>query len=700
VPKVTESTWSNFIESAPEAILAIDVRNKLAMVNRKAEELFGYSHEEMIGCSVSSLISLEYREDQEDSTGILLSARRRDGDTFLAEVSISSTTGSNPTMIVIVRDVSARSEVEAERVRLKAVAEGVRLEAEAQLVKAEGEKTVAESVRLDAEAQLVKAEGEKTVAEQVRLEAEAQLVKAEGEKTIAESVRLDAEAQRVKAEGEKTVAEQVRLEAEAQLVKAKGEKSVAEQVRLEAEAQLVKAEGEKSIAEGVRLDAEARRVKAEDEKIVAERVRLEAEVVRVIAESERIEAERVRLAADVELERLKSLLHQSQRMESLGQLAGGVAHDFNNLLAVILNYASFVSEELESAVGTSEDSPWVRPLNDVKQIQIAAERASVLTHQLLAFARREVIQARALSFNEAVANIEDMLRRTIGEQVELTIELEPDLSKVMADPGHIEQIILNLAINARDAMSSGGALSIQTSSRIITDDEWTVFGVPAGTYVCVRFSDNGSGMSEEVRERAFEPFFTTKPRGEGSGLGLATVYGIVLQSGGFTKIYSDEGVGTSITILLPAIEANSEVPGHDVSVGTIHSHRGAETVLVVDDEEGLREVTRRILHRNGYTVLTASSGAEAITIASTYVGHISLLLTDVIMPKMQGPTVATEVRKVLPDIKVLFMSGHAQPVLEAEAVLGTEFQLIEKPFDQKMLLANVRSALDRSPSLT
>jgi CheY-like chemotaxis protein len=203
------------------------------------------------------------------------------------------------------------------------------------------------------------------------------------------------------------------------------------------------------------------------------------------------------------------------------------------------------------------------------------------------------------------------------------------------------------------------------------------------------------GMSEDVRDRAFEPFFTTKPRGEGSGLGLATVYGIVLQSGGYSRIYSDEGIGTSISILLPVAE-------HDDTVDTVEGRDhttlplGTETILVVDDEDALREVTRRMLTRSGYTVVTASSGAQAIEIASSYVGPIDLVLTDVIMPKMQGPTVANEVRKVRPDIRVLFMSGHAQPVLEAEAVLGTDFLLLEKPFDQAILLESVRNVLDRN----
>jgi PAS domain S-box-containing protein len=693
-----DSTLSLVLDAAPEAILVIDLQGVLVMANRKAELLFGYSHGQMVGGPVAKLIPIEPENGRNSTLGILLPAQRHDGQTFQAEITKSILpSDTNPLVVAIVRDVSARTELEAKLVNAEdksTVAERVRLEAEAARVKAEGEKTVAERVRVEAEAARVKAEGEKTIAERVRLEAEAARVKAEDEKTIAERVRLEAEAARVKARDEKTVAESVRLKAEAARVKAKDEKTVAERVRLKSEAARVKAEGEKSIAERVRLKAEAARVKADHEKSVAEGVRLEAEIQRIKAEAEKTEAERVRLEAEMELERLQGLLHQSQRMESLGQLAGGVAHDFNNLLAVILNYASFVGEELDKAAATPEGAQWTGPLNDVKQIQMAAERASVLTHQLLAFARREVIQARSLSFNEAVSNIEEMLRRTIGEQIELTINLEPNLLNVIADPGHIEQIILNLAINARDAMPIGGSLSIVTSSREVTESEWSIFGAPAGSYICVQFSDNGSGMSSEVRDRAFEPFFTTKPRGEGSGLGLATVYGIVLQSGGFTKIYSDEGVGTCVSILLPVDKNLIEKSMTDSNDEKKASLGGSETVLVVDDEEGLREVTRRILSRNGYTVLTASNGADAIAIASSHPGDIELLLTDVIMAKMPGPTVAKEVLAIRPNIRVLFMSGHAQPVLEAEAVLGTEFQLVEKPFDQKMLLTNVRLALD------
>jgi hypothetical protein len=448
--------------------------------------------------------------------------------------------------------------------------------------------------------------------------------------------------------------------------------SAVERVRLEAAAELVTAEGEKDVAELALVVAETALVTAEGEKDVAELALVEAGVI---------------------VERLEGELHQSQRMESFGQLAGGVAHDFNNLLAVILNYASFVSEELAGEVATPRGSRWEATLNDVQQIQVAAERASVLTHQLLAFARREVIQARPLNLNGTIRNIEEILRRIIGAQVDLTIDLEPELSMVMADPGHIEQIIMNLAINARDAMPTGGTLLITTASTEIGPIESPKLGAPAGSYVCLRIRDNGVGMSADVRERAFEPFYTTKPRGEGTGLGLSTVYGIVLQSGGLTTIDSHEGVGTTVTVLLPAdlehVETSEDQPSATTSPPT-----GSETILVVDDEEGVLEVTRRILTRGGYTVIAASSGGDALELAASYEGTIHLLLSDVVMTPMPGATVAREVRKFLPEIRILFMSAHAQSVLEDESLLGMEFQLIDKPFDRRKLLECVRSVID------
>jgi PAS domain S-box-containing protein len=482
-----------------------------------------------------------------------------------------------------------------------------------------------------------------------------------------------------------------RIEAEAELARVSGE---AERLRLDAEADRLTAESEKKEAERVRLEAEADRLTAEGEKKEAERVRLEAEADRLTAEGEKRVAEGLLLEDAAHREQLEAQLHRSQRLESLGQLAGGIAHDFNNLLAVILNYASFVAEELSAATANGSAAQWEEPLKDVRQIQLAAERASLLTHQLLSFARREVVQARALSLNSAITRMEQILRRTIGEQIELVITLAPNLPMILADPGQIEQIVLNLAINARDAMPSGGTLSIDTAVIETLESETEATGVPPGLYVRFRVSDTGIGMSAEVRDRAFEPFYTTKPSGEGSGLGLATVYGIVLQSGGYSRIYSDEGIGTSISILLPVSDDETM---DELDDGSSHHELplGTETILVVDDEQALREVTSRMLTRSGYTVLTASSGAQAIEIAASHAGPIHLVLTDVIMPKMQGPTVAKEVRKVRPDIRVLFMSGHAQPVLQAEDVLGTDFLLLEKPFDQSILLEGVRAVLDR-----
>jgi hypothetical protein len=471
------------------------------------------------------------------------------------------------------------------------------------------------------------------------------------------------------------VSERVAVAAEADRVRTE-----AERVRLVVEVERVKAQGEKLVAEGARVKAEGARVKAEG--------------ARVKAEDEKSVAEDVRLQAVVDRGHLEAQLHQSQRMESLGELAGGVAHDFNNLLAVILNYASFVAEELLSASVAPGGSKWEGPLKDVEQIQLAAERASLLTRQLLAFARREVVHAQALSLNDAISSMEQILRRTIGAQIDLAINLADDLPMVIADPGQVEQVILNLVINARDAMPSGGTLSIDTSTRFMDDEEPS--SDPLQSFVCCRVSDNGIGMTPEVRDRAYEPFFTTKPTGEGSGLGLATVYGIVSQSGGRTVIYSDLGVGTSVTILLPAASPEAT---RDLTLANVEGapQVGSETILVVDDESALREVARRILVRSGYTVLSASGGLEAINLATAAPkDSIDLVLTDMIMPAMQGPTVALEVRKIHPNIRVLFMSGHAQPVLKAGALLGTDFHLIEKPFDQVTLLENVRTVLDES----
>jgi hypothetical protein len=400
-------------------------------------------------------------------------------------------------------------------------------------------------------------------------------------------------------------------------------------------------------------------------------------------------------AIDVAHDQLQAQNEQAQRLEVLGRLAGGVAHDFNNLLAVILNYATFVSEELTAAI----ESPPGRPPHlhaaqrDVGQIKRAAERASDLTHQLLAFARREAVQPRVLNLNEAVLAVEELLRRTLGEDMELEAALPADLWPILADPGQVEQVLVNLAINARDAMPGGGILRIDTAN-VVVDADSVAGGSPArpGQHVRLRVSDSGTGMTPEVISHVFEPFFTTKADAGGTGLGLATVYGIVTEAGGTITIHSAPGEGTTFTIMLPVTEEDATVIEEPP---TYHRTPAGETVLVVEDQEALREVTERILTRNGYRVLTAANGPEALAIAARpESGDIHLLLTDVVLPKMPGKEVAQRVCAIRPDIDVLFMSGYAQPVLASQGRLEPGVALVDKPFSEADLIAKAALVLD------
>jgi PAS domain S-box-containing protein len=396
----------------------------------------------------------------------------------------------------------------------------------------------------------------------------------------------------------------------------------------------------------------------------------------------RLQAERERLKTRAERERLERQLNRSQRLESLGQLAGGVAHDFNNLLAVISNYAAFVAEEI---AGQTPPDRWQAVSEDVMQIQRAAERAAGLTHQLLAFARRDVIQPRVLNLNQVIEGVEQLLLRTLGEHVELSTHLAAGLGPVMGDPGQLEQVLVNLAVNARDAMPGGGRLILATAD-VDVDADYTAsrVGLAPGRYASLKISDTGTGMPQSVIDRAFEPFFTTK--GEGTGLGLATVYGIITQLGGYVQIYSEPGLGTTFTILLP----QTDQAAREAAAAPSFSRAGAgETILVVENEEAMREVTKRILTRNGYQVITAVNGLDAIQVAASHPSGIDVLLTDVIMPQMLGQEAAERIRASYPAIKVLFMSGYTQGILDTQGVLETGDNLIEKPLTEASLLAKL-----------
>ncbi len=405
---------------------------------------------------------------------------------------------------------------------------------------------------------------------------------------------------------------------------------------------------------------------------------------------------RVVVAEDVtERERAERQRNQSQRLESLGQLAGGVAHDFNNLLAVIMNYAAFVKEQTASAA-VEDAGRWAPVDRDVEQIGRAAERGAELTRQLLAFARRDVARPAVLDLNGVLDGVEDLLRRTIGEHITLAVIHDPELWPVLADSGQVEQVLVNLAVNARDAMPDGGSLTIETAN--VDVDEHYAASRPAlrpGRYVRLRVNDTGTGIDPETLQHVFEPFFTTKSQGAGTGLGLATVYGIVTQAGGDAQIYSEAGLGTTFTALLPAAGQRVAVAVPEPAPGG-HVTRG-ETVLLVEDEDAIRDVTARILDRNGFRVIAAGSGREAVEQARLDGRRIDLVITDVVMPEMLGKEVADQVLAVQPGARVLYMSGYAHPVLAARGTLAPGVILVEKPFSEAVLLGRIRDALAVEP---
>jgi two-component system, cell cycle sensor histidine kinase and response regulator CckA len=416
-------------------------------------------------------------------------------------------------------------------------------------------------------------------------------------------------------------------------------------------------------------------------------------VIRDITERIAEAGEREGLRAEAERERMRNQLHEAHRLESLGQLAGGIAHDFNNLLAVIINYTAFVASDVESAVADDGPERWQSTRDDLAQIRLAGERAAQLTHQLLAFARREVVQPEVVDVNSVVRDIEQLLRRTLGEHIDLQSRLAGDLCSVLIDPGQLEQILVNLAVNARDAMPDGGMLRIDTANMQV-DEEYAASRqeLSPGPHIRLRVSDTGIGMTPEVLERVFDPFFTTKPPGQGTGLGLATVYGIVQQAGGRAQLYSEPGVGTTFTALLPATEQEQQAATE--CAAEPRQTVGGETILLVEDEQALRDVTERILAASGYKVITAANGPDAIAAAQDC-ERIDLLLTDVIMPQMPGPQLAERMCEERSTLKVLFMSGFAQPILDSTETLKHGVMLIEKPFSGSALLAKIDQVLGR-----
>jgi PAS domain S-box-containing protein len=391
-------------------------------------------------------------------------------------------------------------------------------------------------------------------------------------------------------------------------------------------------------------------------------------------------------AEDVtETRALEQQLRQAQKMEAIGRLAGGIAHDFNNILMVISGYCEFLVE------GTADDPKLSGP---AKEIANAAERATSLTRQLLAFSRKQMLAPKVLDLNGIVTENLKMLQRVIGEDIELVMTPEANLQPVKADPGQIEQVIMNLAVNARDAMPHGGKLTIETAN-VSLDENYARFHAPLkpGQYVMLAISDTGLGMDSDTQSQIFEPFFTTKGA-KGTGLGLSTVYGIIKQSEGYIWVYSERGKGTTFKIYLPQVTATGEPVPLEPAVDADKVESTREVILLVEDESTLRGLVRHYLENQGYTVLEAHSAAAALRAASYYSGPIHLLLTDVIMPGMNGRELAQQLSATRPDTKVLFMSGYTENVIGHNGTLDPGVNLLQKPFTLPALKSRVREVLD------
>ncbi|HMA93657.1 MAG TPA: PAS domain S-box protein [Polyangiaceae bacterium] len=392
-----------------------------------------------------------------------------------------------------------------------------------------------------------------------------------------------------------------------------------------------------------------------------------------------------RVSAEEERNKLQEQLQQAMKMEAVGRLAGGVAHDFNNLLTSIAGNAELAQMD------AGPEHPLAEYLEEIGK---AAESAASLTRQLLAFSRRQVIEPRVLNLNALIERMNKMLNRIIGEDVVLGANLAPDVGAVRVDPGQFEQVLVNLAVNARDAMPDGGRLIIETSELDLDDDYCALHPQTApGRYVVLSVSDTGEGMSKEVQDRIFEPFFTTKPQGKGTGLGLATIFGIVKQSSGATEVYSEPGIGTTFKIYIPRVDGVAQsfesLRPPESPVG------GTETILLAEDNESVLFFARTLLGKLGYNLLFAGNGALVLKAAENHRGHIDLLITDVVMPSLNGRELAKRLAELHPETKVLFTSGYTEDVIIHHGVLEKHIQFISKPYSLRSLAAKIRAILDR-----
>jgi two-component system cell cycle sensor histidine kinase/response regulator CckA len=382
---------------------------------------------------------------------------------------------------------------------------------------------------------------------------------------------------------------------------------------------------------------------------------------------------------------LETKFAQSQKMQAVGQLAGGVAHDFNNLLTVIIGNCEFLLMRHQAG------DPSFKEINEVHQ---NALRAAALVSQLLAFSRKQTMQPKALVLGDVIGELAQMLRRLVGEGISLNVERDSDLWTVHADEAQLSNAIINLVVNARDAMPSGGTVAIRTVNQTVSKSSALGTAImPPGDYVRIEVSDTGTGMSKEIQSKIFDPFFTTKPVGQGTGLGLATVYGIVKQTGGFITVDSEVGKGTSFNIYLPRLRVEASAAPVDIVHAPTRDVTGQDTILLVEDEEAVRSFAARALRMRGYNVLEAGGGEEALEIVKSEAHTIHLIITDVVMPSMDGPTMVRHVKQLKPELRVIFMSGYAEEAFRRNDQSSEDIHFLPKPFGLKQLAAKVKEVL-------
>jgi nitrogen-specific signal transduction histidine kinase/CheY-like chemotaxis protein len=376
-------------------------------------------------------------------------------------------------------------------------------------------------------------------------------------------------------------------------------------------------------------------------------------------------------------------LRQAQKMEAIGRLAGGIAHDFNNLLTIILGFGQIVADDLKDDDAKSS----------MTEVLKAGERASALTQRLLAFTRKQILEPEILDLNTVVSGMEGMLKRLIGEDIRISVQSDPNIGLVRADHHQLEQVIMNLAVNARDAMPGGGELIISTAETLIDTSRAAVYGRAGGRYSVLTVRDTGSGMDAETKAKIFEPFFTTKGSGKGTGLGLSMVYGIVQQSGGFLAVQSELGVGSSFEIYLPCVSETTTAPRSKPSRTDV---TGSEKILVIEDEGAVRQLVESLLTNAGYRVLALDDAGRALKLSKSEISEVDLLVTDMVMPGMSGPDVAAQLAQLQPELKVLYVSGYTEHPSITEGQLPDRTTWLQKPFTRDELLSKVRSALNHN----